>query len=99
MSNKTTTDLVLFWRQTDPKLGYLSQWYLANITEKDAKNITYSCNEQYMMYKKALLMGDKETAQKILESGENARRIRDLGRKVKNWEQCGAAKIVWDVPS
>ncbi|EME46059.1 hypothetical protein DOTSEDRAFT_22171 [Dothistroma septosporum NZE10] len=43
-------------------------------------------HEQYMMYHKALLMGDEEVAAKVLEADTPAK-AKKLGREVKNFKQ------------
>lgn len=61
--------------------GYLSNWYLSNFT---INGITFSSMEQYMMYNKALVFGDKEIAKQILSTDDVAQ-IKALGRLVKNY--------------
>lgn len=61
--------------------GYLSNWYKAPFT-LNGKNFTNS--EQYMMYQKAVVFGDTETAEKILAS-DSPREVKALGRQVKNY--------------
>lgn len=61
--------------------GYLSNWYLSNFT---INGITFSSMEQYMMYNKALVFGDKEIAKQILSTNDVAQ-IKALGRLVKNY--------------
>ena len=68
--------------------GPLSQWHKASMT--DADGITYNCCEQYMMYKKAMLFGDAETAAEILNA-KNSRDQKALGRKVRGFDS-----EVWD---
>lgn len=48
--------------------------------------IKFCTAEQYMMYGKAMLFGDKEIAQEILKTS-NPRRQKDLGQKVKNFNE------------
>lgn len=60
--------------------GPFSQWYKSTFVEN---GITFNCAEQYMMYHKALLMGDMETAAAIMNAGYNPREHKALGRKVK----------------
>ncbi|WP_205625221.1 NADAR family protein [Aquimarina atlantica] len=67
----------LFWETKHP----FSQWYKCNFKEY---NIEFSSAEQYMMYHKALLFNDKNTANKILETS-NSRKCKELGREVKNF--------------
>jgi ribA/ribD-fused uncharacterized protein len=46
--------------------------------------VEFSCAEQYMMYRKADLFGDKETALKVLNS-RHPREMKAFGRVVKNF--------------
>jgi ribA/ribD-fused uncharacterized protein len=64
-----------------------SQWYKSNFKVDE---ITFNCAEQYMMYKKAMLFDDVETANKILKT-KNQREQKQLGRMVRNFNQA-----VWD---
>ncbi len=75
--------------------GPFSQWYPSRFI---IEGITYSCAEQYMMYKKALLFNDVITANKILRE-TSPKKQKSLGRKVKwfdpvRWEQV-AQEIVY----
>lgn len=79
---------VLFWshRPKDKEVvdkECLSQWYRAIFCES---GITYYSTEQYMMYQKALLFKDEETAKKIIWS-ESAAKCKELGRQVKNFDE------------
>lgn len=71
-----------FWKHK------ISQWTYAKF--KDENRIEYNCCEQYMMYQKAKLFGDIETANNILKlkipSDQKA-----MGRQVKNFNQ-----QIWD---
>jgi len=62
--------------------GVFSNWFLAQFTVDDA---TYCCSEQYFMAEKARLFNDTDTLEKILLS-VNPKEIKDLGRKVKNFD-------------
>ena len=62
--------------------GYLSNWYLSEFT---VDSVTFSSMEQYMMYEKALLFQDQETAEKILQT-DNVAEIKALGRSVKHFD-------------
>jgi len=70
-----------FWKNK------LSNWNIAQFT---VDGIIFNCGEQYMMYQKAILFKDFETASEILEI-ENPKDIKDLGRKVKNFNSA-----IWD---
>ena len=49
-----------FWRHQ------FGQWTLRDMRDPDG--VIYNCCEQYMMAKKALLFGDTQTYQRIIES-------------------------------
>lgn len=70
-------NMLLFWG------GIFSQWFRANIT---IDGITFNCNEQYMMYKKALLFGDYDVAKKVLKISD-PKEQKKLGREVKNFNK------------
>jgi ribA/ribD-fused uncharacterized protein len=70
-------DFVFFWS------GPFSQWHQARF-ELDGREFT--CAEQYMMFCKARLFGDQETAKKILAS-RSAREQKTLGRQVQNFDE------------
>lgn len=68
-------DFSLFWG------GPYSQWETYDIA---VNGITFNCNEQMMMYCKALVCGDKETADLVMAESD-PREQKKLGRKVKNY--------------
>jgi ribA/ribD-fused uncharacterized protein len=59
-----------------------SQWHPS---EFDVDGITFNCCEQFMMYHKAILFGDKEYADEIMKS-DDPREQKSLGRKVRNFD-------------
>lgn len=63
--------------------GYLSNWYPSKFTVND---IDFSSMEQYMMYKKAVCLGDKDMANKILATDDVAE-IKAFGRLVANYNE------------
>ncbi len=63
--------------------GYLSQWATSSFTEL---GITYNCAEQYMMYQKAVLFADYDSAKKILAT-KSPKEQKRLGREVKNFNE------------
>jgi ribA/ribD-fused uncharacterized protein len=67
--------------------GPFSQWHPSPMTIDGG---TYNCAEQYMMYIKAQIFEDEDTATKIMESQHPAQQ-KALGRKVKNFD-----KKKWD---
>lgn len=56
----------------------------------------FNCCEQYMMYKKAKLFGDKESAHKIWSACDPAKQ-KALGKKVKNFDKDKWEAIARDV--
>jgi hypothetical protein len=82
------SNYIFFFSESDTN-GYCSQWYLSPFTTLDGKHFTNA--EQYMMYQKALLFKDEETAVNILKA-THPRDVKKLGREVKNfsddeWDQ------------
>ena len=68
-----------FYSQKSP----YSNWYKSDFT---IDGITYNCVEQYMMYTKAILFNDVETASQILSETDQGT-IKRLGRQVKNFDE------------
>jgi ribA/ribD-fused uncharacterized protein len=75
---------VYFHKPNDAN-GFLSQWYPCKITEG---NIVFSSAEQYMMYHKAKLFGDLQSAM-LIKQENNPAKIKVLGRQV-----C-SRRLVW----
>lgn len=73
---------MICFHNPDEENGYLSNWYLSEFTIDD---IAFSSMEQYMMYEKAILFHDQETAEKILQT-DNVAEIKALGRTVQNFD-------------
>lgn len=73
---RETDNYYFFWEHQ------FGQWTLRNITDPDGH--TYNCCEQYMMYKKAILFDDIDTAQKILSELKPAKQQK-LGRSIKSF--------------
>lgn len=72
--------------------GIYSNWYKSPFTVPNifGEKLTFNCGEQYMMYVKAMLFRDVETARKILKES-NPREQKKLGRQVKNFDS-----KIWD---
>ena len=73
------TEFTFFWRSDSP----FSQWHQSRF-KIDGK--TFNTAEQYMMYGKAMLFGDRETAEKIL-AARSPRQQKALGRKVRGFDE------------
>ncbi|CAJ0540147.1 Ff.00g074050.m01.CDS01 [Fusarium sp. VM40] len=77
---------VYFWRETDPEVGYLSQWYYCPFRDDQDEKKTYKTAEHYLMHQKALVFNDQDIAAQILKTG-SPRKVKSLGRKVKNFDE------------
>ena len=83
-------NFIFFWGHTAKKVNKacFSQWYVAPF-EVEGKR--YVCAEQYMMEQKALLFGNIDIAQKIMET-EDSSIHKALGREItgfveEKWNQ------------
>lgn len=74
---------IVCFHNPDEGNGYLSNWFPSRFT---VNNVNFSSMEQYMMYKKAVCFGDKDTADKILAT-EDVAEIKALGRLVANYNE------------
>ncbi len=72
-----------FYRTESP----FSQWHPADF---EIGGVQYNCAEQYMMYRKAVLFGDTETAGRIL-AARTPREQKELGRNVRGFD-----KTLWE---
>jgi len=76
--NKTEQEeFFFFWETKSP----FSQWHPVGFEVDGIKFDT----AHYMMWGKAMLFGDEETAEEILKAG-HPRNVKALGRKVKNFD-------------
>jgi ribA/ribD-fused uncharacterized protein len=67
----------LFWN------GPFSQWHPCEFV---INHLKFNCAEQFMMYSKAILFSDNQTAEKILQTA-SPKEQKDLGRKVHNFDE------------
>ncbi len=72
-----TDNYVFFWG------GICSQWYASEF-EIDGQKFT--CAEQYMMYKKAMLFEDEEVANAVMRT-QNPKEQKALGRRVRGFDK------------
>ena len=79
---KITDNYIFFWKEA------FSQWHMKPFTDHVGR--VFNCAEQYMMYHKAFLFRDEETANKIMLATSPADH-KKLGRLVQNYDQ-----KVWD---
>lgn len=86
---KVTEKYVLFFGfdRPEPECCF-QQWYPSEFIEKDDKGRErhFKTSEQYMMFHKALVMGDEEVADKILQTQTPAE-AKGLGREVRNFQE------------
>jgi ribA/ribD-fused uncharacterized protein len=67
----------LFWE------GPFSQWHPCEFV---VNRLKFNCAEQFMMYSKALLFNDTQTAEKILQA-ISPKEQKVLGRKTQNFDE------------
>jgi ribA/ribD-fused uncharacterized protein len=70
-------EFTFFWKHR------LSQWHRVSFV---VHGLTFNCAEQYMMYAKALLFGDRATAERIL-AADTPREQQELGRQVAGFQE------------
>ena len=79
-------DAVFFHKPEEPD-GYLSNWYISPF---DLDGIHYTSTEQYIMYQKCIVFGDKKSADAILVTNDTGKQ-QEIGRNAagyigKVWE-------------
>lgn len=74
---KTIQGMTLFWGRQDA----LSNWFMRDFV---VGGLTFNCNEQYMMWSKAVLCGDRAKAREILQI-QDPKAQRDAGRAVSGY--------------
>jgi ribA/ribD-fused uncharacterized protein len=83
MQKNITTDTHVFFLTSE-----FSQWYPSDFC--DEKNNQFNCAEQWMMFKKAELFGDKNVMAKVLACKDPSA-MKSLGRQVQGFNQ-----TIWD---
>lgn len=73
--------------------GCLSQWWPATFT---VDGLTFATAEHYMMWRKAILFGDQETAAKLL-TVEHPEAAKKLGRQITGFDQRGWEQHRYDI--
>jgi ribA/ribD-fused uncharacterized protein len=89
---------LFFWGhrpQSDGSVGAgcLSQWWPAFFT---VEGVTYRSAEHFMMWHKAMLFGDQETARKVVAAG-HPRQAKLLGRQVRDFDESTWADRRYDI--
>jgi ribA/ribD-fused uncharacterized protein len=75
---KTTLNLVLFWRTRE----IYSNWHPAAFSDESGRRFANS--EQFMMWGKALVMGDVEMSERMMGVSD-PKALKALGRQVRNY--------------
>ncbi|MGM9913471.1 NADAR family protein [Floccifex sp.] len=83
MTTKFNDQKVICFHKPEEENGYLSNWYLSSF---EIDGISFSSMEQYMMYSKAVVFNDEETASKILKT-DDVEEIKALGRMVYGYNE------------
>ncbi|KAI4717152.1 hypothetical protein E4T48_06629 [Aureobasidium sp. EXF-10727] len=88
-ANQTTqptpsTPPIFFFKPEEQPYGFLCQWYRCHFTDPTS-NLEFSSAEQWMMYNKAHLSNDIDTATAIMAT-TSPRKQKQLGRDVKNFD-------------
>lgn len=72
---------IIGFHNPEENYGFLSNWYMSDFI---CGGISYSSMEQYMMHQKALLFGDQEIAEQILDADQPGK-VKALGRSVRKY--------------
>ncbi|CZS78397.1 unnamed protein product [Fusarium graminearum] len=96
MASSADPGPVYFWKESDPEAGYLSQWYYCPFRDDKDERIRYKTAEHYMMFQKAMLFKDEHTAIEVLKAA-TPRKVKALGRKVKNFNEATWLKHRCDI--
>ena len=78
--NGSTVPAIFFF-PPEAEYGFLSNWYPSDF---ELDGISFNSNEQYIMYRKCLAIGDIETAKKVLKEKDIAKQ-QALGRTAKDY--------------
>lgn len=73
----------IYFHLPEEPYGFLSNWYMSDFTVDGMK---FNSNEQYIMYRKAMLLGDETTAKKIIDAKTPAEQQK-LGQDAKGFNE------------
>ena len=79
---KVLPNIAFFWKINEGN-GWMSNWSPHSFKEN---GVEFKTAEHYLMYRKALTMGDTKSAVDILEAKHPAL-VKSIGRHVKNWDE------------
>ncbi|KAK8854754.1 hypothetical protein IAR55_003493 [Kwoniella newhampshirensis] len=81
--------LFWYWEVTPANpitIACFSQWFPASFTDPTHPGLTFKTTEHHMMYNKALVFDDLETAERIIEA-DTPSEAKALGRMVKGFDK------------
>ena len=101
VSDLFNTEYLFFWGHTPPDGGRvnkscLSQWFGASFVGVD-DDILYLTAEHYMMATKASLFNDEIIFNEIISSHTPPKYVKELGRKISNYDDVEWNKHKFDI--
>lgn len=76
-----SSDRIYFWRETEVPHGFLCQYYPSTFSDPSIHPThMFNCAEQYMMYRKALVVGGSQDG--IILPADTSRELKQLADKV-----------------
>ncbi|KAL9625620.1 MAG: hypothetical protein Q9160_000333 [Pyrenula sp. 1 TL-2023] len=73
-TNDTAAGPIFFWREFEEPYGFMCQWYTSYFTDSSVHPThTFNCAEQYMMYRKALILATPDPDINISASADKER--------------------------
>ena len=93
-----TVKYIFFWGHTNKfneEVGKFcfSQWFESPFT---VENTVYPTAEHWMMAQKALLFGDEESYNKVINT-PNPKDVKSIGRQIKNYDDAIWNKSKYDI--
>jgi len=77
-----SSSFVFFWKPNEEN-GLFSNWSHHSVIDEDIK---FKTTEHFLMYHKALLMHDLDSAAQIIQA-RNPQVAKNLGKSVRNWDE------------
>lgn len=82
-----STERAVYFHKPDEPFGFLSNWYPSDFV---LDGIKFTSAEQYIMYRKCLILGDTDTANKVLTTNDVAAQQK-LARNTSKYSE-----VIWD---
>jgi ribA/ribD-fused uncharacterized protein len=91
-------DVIFFWSHANKKYSMqgeymLSQWFPSPFSVNE---IVYKSSGHWMMARKALLFGDRETFRKIIDA-DRPDEVRSLSRAISNFDEATWSEYKYDI--